>query len=271
MSVSRGSIVVFGVATAIALSGCDTGGSEDATDAGTETGSMTTVALSPPSDLEAKARLATVRLRWRPPAEGPSVEGYGVYRNGSLLQGLAGDETAFTDDEVKPGKTYRYEVQARAEGGVSESASAKVKVPVPPLRAARVVGDFAVTAKLISKSGYTSYSHPTFGWHFTPRCGARACDVDWRDIGRDRIHAKLERTGAGYEGHYSGPFLAECSGTPTTSSVTLSLRIDKARPLAGEWRATRLVGTLSNSESAQLGCVSSSASLKVTAKLTGVG
>jgi hypothetical protein len=271
VSVSRESMVVFGVATAIAFSGCDSGGSEDAIDTGTETSGTTTVSVGPPSDLEAKARLATVRLRWSPPAEAPAVQGYGVYRNGSLLQGVAGGETTFIDDEVKPGKTYRYEVQARAEGGVSESASAKVKVPVPPLRAARVVGDFAVTAKLISKSGYTSYSNPTFGWHFTPRCRAGACDVEWRDIGHDRIHAKLERKGVGYEGHYSGPFLAECSGTPTTSSVTLSLRIDKARPLAGEWRATRLVGTLSNSESAQLGCVSSSASLKVTAKLTGVG
>jgi hypothetical protein len=109
-------------------------------------------------------------------------------------------------------------------------------VPVPPLSAARLLGDFSVTARTVSRSGYSNYETPTFGWHFTPRCRTGTCDVVWRDIGRDRIHAKLERKGPRYAGQYPGPFMSECNGSPTTSSVSLSLKVEKARALAGEWR-----------------------------------
>jgi hypothetical protein len=199
------------------------------------------------------------------------VQGYGVYRDGSLLQGLGGEQSGFTDDDITPGNTYTYEIRARVVGAVSEPVSIDVEVRVPPLKAARVLGDFAVTTHLIRKSGYSTWKRPTFGWHFTPRCDTGPCAVDWRDIGLRRVHAKLRRKGAKYEGHYSGPFLVKCNGRTSTSSVTLSLKVAKARSLRGEWRATKLVGTLTNSEAPELGCGGSSAELRVTARMRAAG
>lgn len=267
MSVSRRLVLGLGITAAICLAGCDSGGGEDSVETGTQPDATTTT-VSPPTDLSANVRRVTVRLSWTPPADGASVLGFGIYRDGVLLQGVGGDQTSFTDDDVKPAKTYTYEVRTRTGGAVSEPVSAELRVPVPPLAAARVVGDFAVTAKTVSQSGYSTYETPTFVWHFSPRCRTGACAVGWRDEGRDHIHARLAREGARYEGRYSGPFLAECNGTAMTSTVTLALKVARARALAGEWRATKLAGTLSNSEVAQLGCASSSAQLKVTAKLT---
>ena len=263
---SRGSMLLVGVVTAISLSGCDSGSSGDVTGTGTESGGATTVSVGPPSDLEAKAILATVRLRWSPPAEGPSVEGYGIYRKGSLLQGVTGGQTTFTDDEVKPGKTYTYEVRARAGGAVSEPASVEVDVPVPPLKAARLIGRFAVTSRVITQSGYRELSAPSFSWHFTAKCDLGPCDVDWRDTSYDRVHARLHRRGNRYVGQYSGIFTTECYGTRTHASLELSLYVAKARAMGGQWRATRLNGSMKASQSAQLGCRAASFELAVTGR-----
>jgi hypothetical protein len=270
MSAGRRGTVGLGVACAILVAGCDSGGGGNTTGTGTGTGATTAESVPAPGDLEAAPRGVSVQLRWTAPTGG-SVQGYGIYRDGELLQGIPATTTEFMDEEVRLDRTYTYEVRARAGGAVSEPVSAEVEVPVPPLKTARVVGDFAVTTRTVSLSGYSNYEKPTFGWHFTPRCRTGACNVGWRDLGRERIHAKLERKGGVYEGNYSGPFLSECNGTPTTSSVVISLRVAQARPRVGHWRATKLVGTLSNSEVAQLGCVASGAKLEVTAKLTSAG
>lgn len=253
------------------LAACDSGGEQAGSTAATGSGVESMPVVPAPTGLRATVRGIHVVLRWSPPSEGPAIEGYGVYRNGSLLRGVSGAETTFTDENVKPGRTYTYEVRARASGSVSEGVSTDVKVRVPPLSAARVVGDFAVTTRVESKSGYSTFERPTFGWHFTPKCRSGACDVAWRDLSQDRVHARLERRRGRYQGHYTGLFLSECSGTRTTSSVDVALRVEKARPIAGEWRATKLTGTVEISEAAQLGCTSSSAELTAIAKLTSAG
>ena len=56
-------------------------------------------------------------------------------------------------------------------------------------------------------------------------------------------------------------------GAPATSVVTVDLKVDKARVIGDEWRATLLVGTLNHSEAAQLGCGYSEAELAVRARL----
>jgi hypothetical protein len=81
------------------------------------------------------------------------------------------------------------------------------------------------------------------------------------------MHAMLKRKQTRYSGSYTGLFLVKCGGTRSTSFVQLSLKVVKARAIAGEWRATTLTGTLSSSESAQFGCVSSHAAQSVKAKL----
>jgi len=53
--------------------------------------------------------------------------------------------------------TYSYEIEARADKAVSQRVPVSVEVPVPPLRAARLQGDFSVKVRTLSKSGYGEY------------------------------------------------------------------------------------------------------------------
>jgi hypothetical protein len=255
---------VLALGFALLLAGCDRS-SEDTSDTGA--GSSTRASIPPPADLVGRVRIVKVRLSWKAPMSGAALQGYGVYRNGELLEGMSASELTFTDDDVRPGKDYTYEVRARGSGAVSEPASVRVEVPVPPLKMARLVGDFAVTSGVIRKLGYGEFKVPTFGWHFTPRCDEGPCDVSWRDMGDDRIQANLHRQGRRYSGHYVGFFTSRCFGTRATSSVDISLEVSKARAIAGDWRATKLVGSLENSQAPQLGCGAASFELAVTARI----
>lgn len=137
----------------------------------------------------------------------------------------------------------------------------------PPLRAARLVGSFTVRTRILSKDGYGEYVAPIFRWRFTPVCKDNACDVHWRDLHDRSIHGKLSRHGARYRGSYRGYFYMECSGARVTSSLGLRLRVVKARMLGGDWRVTRLLGSVHQREGTQLGCHSSEARLAVGARL----
>ena len=137
----------------------------------------------------------------------------------------------------------------------------------PPLREARLVGSFSVRTRILSKDGYGTYVAPIFGWRFRPVCRENACDVRWRDLHDRSIHGKLSRHGARYRGSYAGYFYMECSGARVTSSLWIRLKVVKARMLAGDWRATRLVGTVHQREETQLSCHASEARLALRARL----
>ena len=51
--------------------------------------------------------------------------------------------------------------------------------------------------------------------------------------------------------------------------VTLQLHVAKAAARVGDWLATKLVGTLTQHDAAQFGCVSASATIRITATLLG--
>jgi hypothetical protein len=68
-------------------------------------------------------------------------------------------------------------------------------------------------------------------------------------------------------GTYKGLFNVRCGTAQATSVVEIRLKVEAARPIAGEWRATRLTGTLSHSEASQLGCVSAQTRLSLRARL----
>jgi hypothetical protein len=68
-------------------------------------------------------------------------------------------------------------------------------------------------------------------------------------------------------GGYSAQLGLNCSGTPTSSSGSITIRVTKARVVDGEWRATRVEGTMMHAEVAQLGCRASSATLSLNGKL----
>jgi hypothetical protein len=250
------------LAVPVVAAACDTGGEAEMR------GATTTFELLPPSDLTARADGFSVELHWTAPSGSAEVLGYEVRRGGSVLEVLSRTSTSVTDDDVRPGKKYTYEVRARGNGKFSDPASAEVRIKVPPLKGARVEGDFNVSAKVVSKTGYSRFGQgTTFGWHFKPKCRAGACAVVWRDVFAERFHAKLTRKGARYVGNYTGFFLVKCGGTNSTSSVDLDLKVTTARAIAGEWRATKLGGTLTSSEAPQFGCVAGRAVTSIKAKL----
>jgi hypothetical protein len=259
------------VAMPMLLAACLGGGGskEGETAAGASaSGTESAPALLPPADLTATAEGFSVTLAWTPPSGGAKALGYEIHKDGALLQAVSASQTTLSDDDVLPGRAYSYEVRTRfREGLVSEGVSADVKIKVPRLKAARVEGDFGVTTRLISKSGYSSWQASTYGWRFRPSCASGPCDVVLRDVFLRAVRAKLQRKGVGYSGEYTGFFTTKCRGTRSTSSVEFALRVARARAIAGEWRATKLVGTLINSETAQFGCVSARAVLRVVAKL----
>jgi hypothetical protein len=83
-----------------------------------------------------------------------------------------------------------------------------------------------------------------------------------RDVVMKNVHAVLKHKGKEYSGTYHGSFGITCGGTHSSSAVDVSFKVMKARALAGEWRATKLEGTVENSEVFQFGCVSGTVSIK---------
>ena len=223
--------------------------------------------VSPPSGFRARPGAFSVSLAWAAPSGEPEVDQYVVYRNGAQVVSLHGSTTTYSDERLVPGRRYSYEIEAHAGELVSEPAAVAARTRVPPLRAARVQGVFNVRTRELSASGYVEHSAPTYGWRFRPRCERGPCDVRWTDLRRKKIHAVFRRHGARYGGTYTGTFNVLCGSIQVTSVVEIRFEVDAARPIAGAWRATRLVGTLNQSEAAQLGCVSSQAELAVRARL----
>jgi hypothetical protein len=253
-------VAILLVAIPIPLA-CNSGGEESG-----PTSSAPTKVL-PPDGFSASPDGFSVVLSWSAPTGSAKIVGYEVRRNGTPLEAVSADETTLTDFDVGPGHSYTYEIRSHGPSGFSDPLSTDAKIAVPPLRAARLEGNFGVKAKVVDQSGYATFEGSTFGWHFRPKCGKGPCNVTWRDVTDKHMHALLKREQARYSGSYTGLFLVKCEGTRSTSFVELSLKVVKARAIAGEWRATRLTGTLSSSESAQFGCVSSHAEQAVQAKL----
>jgi hypothetical protein len=226
-----------------------------------------------PQSFEAEPGELAVTLDWSAPKGGVEIDHYDIYRNGSPLVTLSDVGSTYVDDEVRPGKEYTYEIEARGvvngKEMTSERLSATVTAPVPPLKRARVEGDFAVTVKTLSRSGYNRYENPTYGWHMRAKCRTGPCEVAWSDLHEKGIRTILKQNGARYSGSFSGFFFDFCGNTRGTSSVKIELKVAKAKAIEGEWLATKLVGTVNKSSGAQLGCVSSRASQAVTAKLVG--
>jgi hypothetical protein len=259
-------MAVLLVAVPLPLAACDSGGGREA--GATE---ASPPKLLPPAGFSGTADGFSAVLTWSAPSGSARIIGYEIRRDGSVLRSVSPDETTLTDFGVRPGKAYAYEIRARGKGALSEPVSTEVTIDSPPLSAARVEGDFGVNAKTLSKSGYTRVATPSFGWNFKPKCGEGACNVVWKDVVIKAIHATLKRKRARYTGDYEGFFLTECRGTRSISSVHLVLKVAKARAIAGEWRATKLTGTVTNSEAPQFGCVSARAvqSVKATLRLAG--
>jgi hypothetical protein len=231
------------------LAACDLGGSESSAT------STAPLAVLAPEGFSGTADGFSVVLTWSAPSESATIVGYEITRNGSLLDSVDADETTFTDYNLKPG-SYSYAIRSEGLQLTSEVVATDVVIRKPPLKAARLEGNYSVKTKVKSQRGYASVgSILSFAWDFKPRCREDACDVVWRDFFDKRVHAKLNRKKATYTGDYTGPYLARCQGTRSVSSVHLVIKAVKARAIGGVWRITRFEGMLTSSEAPQLGCV----------------
>jgi hypothetical protein len=209
-----------------------------------------------------------VTLSWAQLPGGSHIDGYTLTRSGHQLADVVAPATAYTDDTVVPGKSYTYELVARGSGLITDPISATAETPIPSLDSARLAGDFNVKASLDSENGFTSYpEHLTLGWHFKPKCGEGPCNVTWTDLNEGSFKATLTRKKATYSGSDKGDFGGTCGSTHVDSTLTIEFHVAKAKAVNGEWRASKLVGTLVDSSPSQFGCVSASASLNIVLTL----
>ncbi len=225
----------------------------------------------PPTGLTKQADAFSVTLNWTQPSGGPAVQGYNIYRDGSFVGNTAATVTTYVDSGLSPGHSYTYEVEAAgANKAVSGRVSVTVKTPVPPLAAARLSGNYNVVGVVVSKSGFTSYPPKVnLGWHFKPLCATGPCNVAWSDLNESSFRATLKRSFGNYSGSDSGNFNSRCASATVTSTLTLQLHVAKAAAKLGAWQATKLVGTLTQHDVQQLGCVAASATIRITATLLG--
>jgi hypothetical protein len=253
-------LAVLLVAALLSLTACDLGGADSSA-------ISTLPEVLAPQGLSGIPKGFSVVLTWSAPSDSAEVVGYEVQRNGELLESVGPEQTTLTDFDVRPGQSYTYEVRSLGIGQTSEPAMTDVEIRVPPLSAARLAGDFNVETKLVEKSGYSKFKPFVFGWHFRPKCDEGACDVVWRDVGDRHVHALLKHERKRYAGHYEGVFIIACEGSRSISSVHVALEVERARAVGGEWRVTKFVGRLSNSEAPQFGCVRSHAVQSLKGKL----
>ena len=210
--------------------------------------------LGAPTGLTADRAAFRVRLTWE--GSDGDVKIYRITRNGDVVATVPTGRTHWLDTGVFPESRYRYAVRALDAFGVpSRPTTIAVRTPSAPLALARVQGLYNVTLTTDSKFGYGTFSarHNT-GWRFVPLCDEGACDVDWRDTNSHELTARLDRTGASYEGSDSGRFNIQCNGHPLVSTLTIRLHVTRAKAVGDTWRAAALEGHVTQRETAQLGC-----------------
>jgi hypothetical protein len=254
------------VAAPLALAACDSGGGESEGES-----KPAPKVLLPPVGFSATADGLSVKLSWSADPASAQIDGYEVRKNGRLLVSPTGSSTSYIDTEVRPGKTYAYEIRSKGitKTSTSEPATDEVKIRTPPLSEARLEGDFGITTRVVSESGYSTFERNDTGWRFDPKCRKGPCDVVWRDVLLDNVKAILKQKGKKYSGEYHGYFGVSCGGSHSSSSVEVTFTVVRARALADEWRATKIEGTVDSSEVPQFGCTSGRASVAVKGSLRG--
>jgi hypothetical protein len=223
--------------------------------------------LRAPEGFSAEPDGFSVVLTWSEPSDSAEISGYEVRRDGQFLESFSSAEVTFTDFDVKPGRSYSYEIRSKGRSEFSGPVSTEATIKIPPLKAARLAGDFGINTRVVSSSGYSTFKPTSLGWRFRPKCGEGPCDVVWRDVSDKRVHAVLKKRGGRYTGDYKGVFFIKCQGSRSISSVHVDFKVTKARVAAGEWRATRIEGTLKNSEAPQFGCLGATGVQHIKGKL----
>jgi hypothetical protein len=216
-----------------------------------------------PGTWKADPKTWSLSLSWEAPSA-LEVDHYEVMRNGrTLTKDLF--RTRYTDDSAEPAATYRYSVIGfDVDGNHSGPATATVDTGSPPVADARLEGRFGMKMHITSQTGLTSgASGGGLVFLYDPRCGSGPCDVTWSRQGSS-AGGTLSRSGASYRGTVSAPLLVNsCHGGTLDETLVFATRVIEAGVVHGEWRATKIEGTLDESAPAS-GCVTARISWSYT-------
>ena len=253
-------IAVIGGAMAIA------GGGGDVASATPAAPSPTAVAA--PQTMDAHPAAFVVVLTWAQ-GEGLPVSYYAVTRDGRPITTLKPDTTTWIDRSVTPETRYVYVVAAVGADGTRALTRVVAKTPTAPLSTARFQGTFNVHLHATSHFGFSNFhgEDQTAGWRSTPACRKGPCDTELADLHRKAFVLTMTRNGAAYQGTVSISGIVKCAGADVTSTFTVSIHATDAGAVRDRWVVTKVQGTMTQSEVAQLGCIASGATYSVTGSL----
>jgi hypothetical protein len=254
-------VVVLALVAAVIAVAATSGGSKSKAPqaaASPHMGTMTATASSP----------VEVDLQWS--STGGSNVQYALSRDGETLATLSGSIQTYKDQGVKPKTDYTYTVAVvDAKGHHSTPVTAAVTTPSPPpLGKARLDGRFRVKEKFLSEN-FTNFRVGQVvkeGWVLTPTCTDGACNTRLRLFRRGwrKTVLRLRR------GVYSGKGTDTngiCVGLHVKETVTISIRVTRAKYVNGTWRATKFAGTLVIQGSPGTSCVTGASKQSVSGSL----
>jgi hypothetical protein len=196
------------------------------------------------------------------------VDVYVIFRNGSQLATVNVPATTYRDDSVAPGKSYTYGIEAGRSRTFSQQVTTTADVAKIPLSRAVLRGTYDIEGPITSQSGYVqTQTRFSAGWRLRSACPDGPCTARWTFLGFSKIKGTLKPSDGAYSGTATGQYNVRCGSAIVVSVVTVTLHVVKARAVDGRWVATKLTGTIDQTESSQLGCVSSVATANVTGRL----
>ena len=225
-------------------------------------------AVAAPETMDAHPAPFVVVLTWAQ-GQGLPVSYYAVTRDGRPITTLPPTTTTWIDRSVTPETRYAYMVSAVGADGRRALTRVVAKTPTAPLATARFQGTFDVRLHATSHFGFSNFhgENQTAGWRSTPTCHKGPCDTKLVDLHRKNFVLTLTRSGPAYHGTVSVSGIVRCAGADVTSTFSVSVRATDAGAVRDSWVVTKLRGTMTQSETAQLGCIASGATYSVHASL----
>jgi len=222
---------------------------------------------------------SSLAISWSNPASGPSPDSYEIVRDGTVIDAnLAGTAMSFTDQELSPDTSYRYQVIAVRDGVQSPgSVAVKGQTVKPPLSAATLEWNNSVTYKMTSLyPADPNWNHQPGNswqdlWTISPKCSSGACDATLAgNYEGNAFTSTLIRSGTTYSGTAVVKNYAYCQTQSDHLNGTLTIKItaESAGPHGTDWVVTSFSGdaTMYTPPDAQGVCYDDTAQLTVKSK-----
>jgi len=255
-------IAILGTVLALA----NGGGTDEAS--ASPSGSPSASSVVPPVGVSAHPGPFHVVLTWSA-GPGAPADRFVVSRNGTVASNLSGDVTRWVDEDVVPETHYAYTVAAVGADGTSAPARITTRTTSAPLATAPLDGVFNVHIHATSHYGFGNFGsgNGTLGWRFTPTCAHGPCATTLVDLHQKDFRLTLARSGVSYHGSATLHAGVRCGSTPVSSNITITVRVTHAGVVHRQWVATRVEGTMVQTEPSQLGCIASGATYDVIAAI----